>query len=55
VHRDGSYLSGHERGVRFGLGTRRPARVVVSWPDGRRTERSVAAGEESPLVITPEP
>ncbi len=42
VHRDGSYLSGHERGVRFGLGERRAVRVAVDWPDGGRTERVLA-------------
>jgi hypothetical protein len=54
AHRDGSYLSGHERGVRFGLGTRRPVRLVVSWPDGRRTERTLAGDEVGPLLVSPD-
>jgi hypothetical protein len=51
VHRDGSYLSGHERGVRFGLGARRPWSLAVDWPDGRQTIRQLKGDETSPLVI----
>jgi hypothetical protein len=43
VHRDGSHLSGHERGVRFGLGAPRVVRVEVARPDGTLTERALAS------------
>jgi len=52
VHRDGSYLSGHERGVRFGLGARKAVAVEVRWPDGTATRRELAEGDgEARLVI----
>jgi hypothetical protein len=52
VHRDGSYLSGHERGVRFGLGARRAVALEVRWPDGSTTRRELAEGEgEGRLVV----
>jgi len=54
VHRDGSYLSGHERGVRFGLGARRATAVELRWPDGTQTRRELQPGEgEGRLVIRP--
>jgi hypothetical protein len=47
-----SYLSGHERGVRFGLGTRRAVALRIEWPDG--TTSTHAVGKESLLrVIQP--
>jgi enediyne biosynthesis protein E4 len=52
VHRDGSYLSGHERGVRFGLGARQAVEVSVRWPDGKELFRPLGPGEgEGRLVI----
>jgi len=50
VHRDGSYLSGHERGAWFGLGTRRAESVVVRWPDGKETSRSLREGAGEGLL-----
>jgi hypothetical protein len=47
VHRDGSYLSGHERGVRFGLGERRAVEVEVRWPDGTESRQAVDGGAVS--------
>ncbi|MBM3985995.1 MAG: hypothetical protein FJ296_09965, partial [Planctomycetes bacterium] len=51
VHRDGSYLSGHERGVRFGLGERRAVRVTVDWPDGASSQVEPVPDSPQALVV----
>ncbi|MGQ0552397.1 MAG: CRTAC1 family protein [Planctomycetota bacterium] len=38
-----SYLSGHQRGVHFGLGARTPDTARIDWPDGRSTQHAVGA------------
>jgi hypothetical protein len=50
VRSGSSYLSGHERGVRFGLGARRAVALRVLWPDG--TSSSHAVGDGLVLRIT---
>ncbi len=45
VRSDGNYLSGHEGGVRFGLGTGVPSRLMIHWPDGELTTRDVSVNE----------
>jgi enediyne biosynthesis protein E4 len=41
VRAGSSYLSGHERGVRFGLGARKAASLSVRWPDGTESVHAV--------------
>jgi len=52
VRTGSSYLSGNERGARFGLGPRRAVALRIEWPDG--TTSTHAVGDELVLrVIQP--
>jgi hypothetical protein len=49
VHSDGSYLSGSDVRVHFGLGTKTQTRVWVDWPDGLR---EVWTGVQADATVT---